>query len=117
MKNDLSQKLQTYSHENYSRYYLEIMYRSYMSIVNTYFPVLRAEFAPQIGVKPELLVGKKPCIVGELSQDKKHLSYWFDWCDIELADVQLLEGEGKDVYKDLENRAIMERRNFSTHTL
>ena len=117
MKNDLSPKLQTYSHENYSRYYLEILYRSYMSIVNTYFPVLRAEFAPQIGVKPELLAGKKPCIVGELSQDKKHLSYWFDWCDIELADVQLLEGERKDVYKDLENRAIMERRNFSTHYL
>ncbi len=117
MKNDLSPKLQTYSHEDYSRYYLEILYRSYMSIVNTYFPVLKAKFAPQIGVKPELLAGKKTCIVGEFSQDKKHLSYWFDWCDTELPDVQLLEGKGRDAYKDLENRSMIERRSISIYHL
>lgn len=117
LKNDLSISLQEYSHEEYSRFYLQTLFDSYITIVNTYFPQLKCYFNPQMGRKPECLVGKKPCIVGELSRDKKHLRYWFDWTNIEQSDVQLLDGNGREAFKDLEHRAIMERRNISTYGL
>lgn len=101
LKNDLSSCFNTYSHEEYSNYYLETLYKSYMTIVNTYFPNLKDYFNPQKGKKQEISHKMKPCIVGEISKDKKHLSYWFDWKDEEEANVQILEGNGREVFKDL----------------
>lgn len=117
LKNDLSINLQEYSHEEYSRYYLKTLFDSYITIVDIYFPALKCYFNPQMGRKQECLEGKKPCIVGELSIDKKHLNYWFDWTDIEQPYVQLLNGNGREAFEDLEHRAIMERRNISTYGL
>lgn len=117
LKNDLSLNLRSYSHEEYSKYYLKILFESYSAIVNTYFPNLKKYFNPKIGKNAEALIGKKACIVGQISQDNQFLTYWFDWKPIHEESVQLIEGTVKDAFIDMECRAIKERRNISTYAM
>lgn len=115
LKNDLSIKLCSYSHEEYSKYYLTTLFRSYIALVDTYFPNLKNNFNPKIGKKTDVCIDKKACIVGQLSKDKKQLTYWFDWKSIDEEDVQLIENSFREAYEDMEHRAIIERRNISTY--
>lgn len=112
-KNNLSTNLKTYTHEEYSKYYLQTLFDSYITIVNIYFGSLKEHFRPKTGKNLETLKGKKPCIVGKLSQDKKQLSYWFDWTEAGRSEVQLLDKDGSEAIEDYKQRASLERRNIT----
>lgn len=114
-KNDLCMSTNTISHEEYSEKFLEKLFDSYMAIVETYFLKLKNFFNPYLGKCPEKLIGKKECIVGRISPDKKYLLYWFDWKSEEEPTVQLITGEVAVARKDVERRAFIECRRITSY--
>lgn len=114
-KNDLCTNNKFISHEEYTENFLKKLFDSYMAIVETYFLKLKKFFNPYLGKCPEKLVGKKACIVGQISLDKKHLFYLFDWKPEEEPTVQVITGDSSVVWKDVERRAIRERRNIASY--
>lgn len=114
-QNDLCLNINSISHEEYSVNFLKKLFDSYMAIVETYFLKLKKFFNPYLGRCPENLIGKKACIVGQISLDKKHLFYWFDWKPEEEPTIQLLSGDAFEAWKDVERRAIIERRKISSY--
>lgn len=113
-KNDLSNELMKLNHEEYSKRYLHTLYRSYILIIEHYFNDI-SEIFPQFKSKNESLIqGKKICLVGSISSDRKRLDFWFDWKDNSEESVQIIEL--KDIsaeYTDLQRRASIERRNIA----
>lgn len=115
-KNDLSPLYETISHDEYSKKYLETLYSSYILIVTTYFDKIKNQFEPYASKDHTLLIGKKICLIGCISQDRKHLHYWFDWKAETEPNVQInAEEDMPTLYKEMEKRAILERRNIITH--
>lgn len=114
-KNDLCTNINYISHEEYSENFLKKLFDSYMAIIETYFSRLKKFFNPYLGKCPEKLVGKKACIVGQISLDKKHLVYWFDWKPEEEPTIQLITGGTSVSWKDVERRAIRECRNIASY--
>lgn len=115
-KNDLSYLCQELSYEEYSKKYLDVLYQSYIGILESYFPNIKEKFEPFSSRDLETLKEKKVCLIGSLSPDRKHLHYWFDWKDQREDSVQLIsENDMPESYKDLEMRAIMEERRIITH--
>ena len=52
-------------------------------------------------------------MVGSISQDRKHLHFWFDWKDETENNILMLsESDLTSAHKDLEKRAIMEARRI-----
>ncbi len=114
-KNDFSNEYAQLSHDEYANIYLKMIHSSYRMILDTYFPKISHQFEPSVGKEPHLLSNKKICIVGNFSTDRTHLHYWFDWKDTQEETVQLLvDGDSPNAYKDMEKRAIIERRNIIT---
>ncbi len=114
-KNDLCTNVKSISHEEYSEKFLKKLFDSYMAIVETYFLRLKNFFNPYLGKCPEKLIGKKACIVGQISPDKKHLFYWFDWKPEEEPTIQVITGDTSVAWKDMERRAFRERRNIASY--
>ena len=115
-KNDLSELYLNLSHEDYAEKYLTTLFESYTTILKTYFSNLINQFEPRIPKKLDVISNKKRCIVGNLSQDRKHLHYWFDWQDLSNNTIQILnESIVISEHRDFERRAISERRSICTH--
>ena len=115
-KNDLSYLYQELSYEEYSKKYLEVLYQSYIGILESYFPNIKEKFEPYSSRDLQALKGKKVCLTGSLSPDRKHLHYWFDWKDQNEDTVQLInENDMVKSHKDLEMRAVREERQIVTH--
>lgn len=114
-KNDLSAAYEKLSHEEYSNKYLETIYKSYTLLIETYFQNIKTQFEP-FKIKTEgANVNKKVCLVGSISQDRKHLHFWFDWKDISEIPIQIIpESDMPNAHKDLERRAIIEGRKIVT---
>lgn len=113
MKNDLACELEALSHEEYSMHYLSTLLRSYRDIVEEYFSPIKQYFEPQIGRDTKSC--EKAQIIGKLSPDKKHLTYWFDWCTKDEDSVVLIQNDSTIRYKNLESKATKELRNFETY--
>lgn len=114
LKNDLSNKLMKLNHEEYSKRYLHTLYRSYILIIEHYFNDIYEIFPPFKSKNESSIQGKKICLIGSISSDRKRLDFWFDWKDSSSESVQLIEL--KDIsaeYRDFERRASMERRNIA----
>lgn len=114
-KNDLSATYEKLSHEEYSNKYLETIYKSYTLLTETYFQNIKTQFEP-FKIKTEGAdVNKKVCLVGSISQDRKHLHFWFDWKDISEIPIQIIsESDMPSAHKDLERRATIEGRKIVT---
>ena len=96
---------------------LSQIFKTYRFIVNRYFKPIERCFDPipsrEFFKEDE---NKKIGIIGCLSEDKKHLSYWFDFIQESENDVQCItEQQLKDCYADFEKSAILHRRNFSSY--
>ena len=112
-KSDLSAAYEKLSHEEYSNKYLETIYKSYTLLIETYFQNIDTQFEP-FKIKTEGAdINKKVCLVGSISQDRKHLHFWFDWKDETENNILMLsESDLTSAHKDLEKRAIMEGRRI-----
>lgn len=114
LKNDLSNELMKLKHEEYSKHYLNTLYRSYNLIIEHYFNDISEIFPPFKSKNESLIQGKKICLVGSISSDRKRLDFWFDWKDNSEDSVQIIEL--KDIsaeYTELQRRASIERRNIA----
>lgn len=117
-KNDLSNDLMKLNHSEYSKYYLHTLYRSYMLIIEHYFNDVYDLFPPFKSKNECSSQGKKICLVGSISSDRKRLDFWFDWKDNSAESVQLIESKAISVeYTDLKKRAVIERRNIITKSI
>lgn len=117
-KNDLSNELMKLNQEEYSKRYLHTLYHSYMFIIEHYFNDIYEIFPPFKSKNESSSQGKKICLVGSISSDRKRLDFWFDWKDNSAESVQLIES--KDIsaeYTDLQRRAAIERRNITTKSI
>lgn len=91
--------------------YLSQIFSSYTYIVRHYFEPLKLYFIPEQG--QSCVDNKKVCILGTLSEDGSHLSYWFDFLPKNSDDIVLFpEDEFAEQYKLASNNAIREFRNF-----
>ncbi len=114
-KHDLSDSYEKLSHQDYAQMYLKTIYNSYTSLIESYFPNIYKLFSPFKSKDESAEKNKKACLIGSISQDRKHLSFWFDWLDIGEEPVQLYdESKMPDAFKGMEKRAIFERRNIVT---
>lgn len=114
-KNDLSASYEKFSYEEYSLKYLGTVYNNYTLLLETYFPNIYKQFAPFKSLEEGARENKKTCLVGSVSQDRKHLHFWFDWKDTSEKPIQLIaESDMPIAYKDLEKRAIVEGRRIVT---
>lgn len=112
-KSDLHEELMSPDYRVLANRYLIQIYKSYIYIVSTYFEPISSKFEPRPGhsYSSEL----KPIIVGSLSKDGQHLSYWFDFSSQEADEVVIIpESELPSYYKEFERKAIIDRRNFMT---
>ena len=117
-KNDLSNDLMKLNHSEYSKYYLHTLYRSYMLIIEHYFNDVYELFPPFKSKNECSSQGKKICLVGSISSDRKRLDFWFDWKDNNAESVQLIESKDISVeYTNLEKRAAIERRDIITKSI
>ena len=117
-KNDLSNELMKLNHEEYSKRYLHTLYRSYKLIIEHYFNDIYETFPPFKSKNESSSHGKKVCLVGSISSDRKRLDFWFDWKDNSAESVQLIESEDLSIeYTDLQRRAALERRNIITKSI
>lgn len=96
---------------------LSQIFKTYRFIVTRYFKPIERCFDPipsrEFFNEKE---NKKIGIIGCLSEDKKHLSYWFDFIQKSENNVQCItEQELKDCYADSEKSAILHRRDFSSY--
>jgi hypothetical protein len=93
------------------------IHRTYRFIVNKYFAPIEALFDPtyapnRFATEP----GQKVAIIGCLSDDKSHLSYWFDFVSVDGSDVQCInEQQCKEYYTAFEKKALSQRRNFVSY--
>ncbi len=115
-KSDLYALDTTYNHDDLAMRYLSQMHHSYTYIISNYFGPIKSCFAPQPGDSEIVRDGQKVCIVGCLSMDKQHLTYWFDLQLKAGPDIILINDDTiEDCHKDHEHRAVFERRNISCY--
>lgn len=93
------------------------IHRTYRFILSKYFAPIEALFDPihtpnRFTVKP----GQKIAIIGCLSEDKSHLSYWFDFVSAGECDVQCInEQQCREYHAVFEKKALSSRRNFVSY--
>lgn len=117
-KNDLSTELNKLTHEEYSKCYLETLHHTYVLIIENYFSDIYEIFPPFKSKNENVSYGKKVCLIGNISSDRKRLDFWFDWKDKSEESVQLIESKDLSVeYMDLQRRSTLERRNITSKTI
>lgn len=95
--------------------YLNTLYNSYTLLVESYFANIYKQFPPFKSKEESEENKKKVCLVGSMSEDRKHLHFWFDWMDTNKETIQLYdESDMPAAFKDLEKRAIWESRRIIT---
>lgn len=117
-KNNLSEYLNGLSIEEYAKWYLSSLFKSFNLIVDTYFPHIHMLFEPYASKTKDALIDKKRCIVGSMSLDRKYLHYWFDWKHIDEDDVKIInDSDINTFYTDMERRAVIEQRRITSHCI
>lgn len=93
------------------------IHRTYRFILSKYFCPIETLFDPlhtpnRFAVEP----GQKIAIIGCLSEDKSHLSYWFDFVSAGECDVQCInEQQCQEYHAAFEKKALSSRRNFVSY--
>lgn len=93
------------------------IHRTYRFILSKYFCPIETLFDPlhtpnRFAVEP----GQKIAIIGCLSEDKIHLSYWFDFVSAGECDVQCInEQQCQEYHAAFEKKALSSRRNFVSY--
>lgn len=93
------------------------IHRTYRFILSKYFCPIETLFDPlhtpnHFAVEP----GQKIAIIGCLSEDKIHLSYWFDFVSAGECDVQCInEQQCQEYHAAFEKKALSSRRNFVSY--
>lgn len=77
-KNDFNEYLLSLDIQDYSRIYMEILVDSYEKIITIYFPQIKFLFYPY-SAKGENEENLKMYILGQLTEDKKHLYFTFKY--------------------------------------
>lgn len=114
-KNDLSDSYEKLSHQEYAINYLKTLYNSYTLLIESYFSNIYKQFPPFKSKEESEENKKKVCLIGSMSEDRKHLYFWFDWMDISEETIQLFDkADMPTAFKDMEKRAIWEGRNIIT---
>ncbi len=91
--------------------------KTYRFILNKYFTPIEGFFDPIPSRDlAKTSQNQKVGIIGCLSEDKKHLNYWFDFVSNEAEDVQCLtEQQLKDCYSDFKKESLFHRRQFFSY--
>lgn len=117
-KSDLSVQLVSQNHLDVAKRYLEQVAKTYIFIVNKYFGPIAFRFDPTPGKIEKNIGEKKIQIVGGLSPNGDHLSYWFNRVLSNEPDVLcVFENQIADKFKIREKQAVLERRNISTYMI
>lgn len=115
-KKDLSIELALYSSDKYAEYFLRTLLSSFDLIVRSYFPKIELVFQPSAGTNADQ--NKKRGIWGYVSNDRKCLTYWFDWVCASENPIRIIDScELPAAYKAFEDRAVAERRSISSYTI
>lgn len=93
------------------------IHRTYRFILSKYFSPIEALFDPlHTPNRFKIESGQKVAIIGCLSEDKSHLSYWFDFVSADESDVQCInEQQCREYHTEFEKKALFQRRNFVSH--
>ncbi len=112
-KSDLSEADIT----NNSKRILTQILRTYRFIITKYFSPIENMFDPVHSSEySEKELNKKIGIIGCLSNDKSHLSYWFDFISSDEDDVQCIsEQQIREYHAAFEKKAIFEMRNIVSY--
>lgn len=115
-KNDLSDSLNSLSQQEYAKYYLETLCKSYLNLIKCYFENIGYLFEPMIGkYSPK---NSEVCIVGGLYDNQTNLTYWFDRLPNLKSRVKIIEEQDIPIeYKSMEQRALHERRRTIAHSI
>lgn len=115
-KNDLSESLNSLSKQEYAKYYLETLCKSYLSLIKCYFENIDYLFEPMMGkYSPK---NSEVCIVGGLYDNQTNLTYWFDRLPNLKSRVKIIEEQDIPIeYKSMEQRALHERRRTIAHSI
>lgn len=112
-KSDLYSEKENVSYAIYARRYLEQIYKSYIYIVSKYLAPIAFRFEPRPG--KVYLLDMKPVIIGSLSTDGRHLTYWFDFDVRGEEDIILIaEDDMPSYYEQFKRMAIKNSRSFKT---
>ncbi|MDK2801351.1 MAG: hypothetical protein PWQ70_2970 [Clostridiales bacterium] len=115
-KSDLSAQLPSPTNNAFVKRYLEQIVKTYTFIVDKYFQPLKFYFDPKPGKAEENIVEKKIRIVGYISHNGEHLSYWFDRVMPNEEDVLCInENQIAEYHKCRERRAIVEQKDVTSH--
>lgn len=112
-KSDLSEADTT----NNSKRILTQILRTYRFIITKYFSPIENLFDPVHSYDYfEKELDKKIGIIGCLSNDKNHLSYWFDFIACDEEDVQCIsEQQIREYHHAFKKKAIFEMRNIASY--
>lgn len=115
-KNDLSESLNSLSKQEYAKYYLETLCKSYLNLIKCYFENIDYLFEPMIGkYSPN---NSEVCIVGGLYDNQTNLKYWFDRLPNLKSRVKIIEEQDIPIeYKSMEQRALHEGRRTIAHSI
>lgn len=115
-KNDLSESLNSLSKQEYAKYYLETLCKSYLNLIKCYFENIDYLFEPMIGkYSPQ---NSEVCIVGGLYDNQTNLTYWFDRLPNLKSRVKIIEEQDIPIeYKSMGQRALHERRRTIVHSI
>lgn len=111
-RNDLYAFFKNAEHDILANRYLEQIYKTYNYIVSNYFLVIAHNFAPSMGCGLDL----KLIIVGSLSLDNKHLTYWFDYADQRENDVVVISEDELAIYQTKRKQNVLKNRGRSFGT-
>ena len=114
-KNDFSDSYEKLSHQEYAKNYLKTLYDSYTLLIESYFANIHKQFPPFKSKEESRENNKKVCLIGSMTEDRKHIHFWFDWMDISEETIQLYDkSDMPAAFKDMEKRAVWEGRNIIT---
>jgi len=114
-KSDLYRSKQNIEHRVLAQRYLEQIYKTYIFIVSTYFKSIAFDFEPRINKNhnPDLEL----IIVGSLSADAKHLSYWLDYSLSPEKNVFIIDESELGIYREEKNKnaKVFGYKSFGTY--
>ncbi|MDF2819891.1 MAG: mbar [Clostridiales bacterium] len=117
-KSDLSIQLTLSGSSEFVKRYLNQIVKTYAFIVDMYFQPIKFCFDPKPGKAEENIDVKKIGIVGCMSKNGEHLSYWFDRVMPNEKEVLCIDEEQiAEYHKCRERQALFKRKNITSYWL
>lgn len=104
-KNDFNEYLLSLSVEEYSNIYLRTLVCNYETIIDKYFSQIKHQLNPYLGLNGDL-DKLTICILGQLSEDKKHLYFTFIAEENNQEKVRFMEPKEFNEYRKRKGRII-----------